>query len=183
MTEKVVMRGSFGRKKIEDAKERKNGFLVLTNQRLLFLEEHGTFGKSYHQVLSVPLMKVAGISMGGMLVPFVSIADDIETHIFHISGIGKNEFELFRQLIMDHARTRREEIEAEKRKERVQVVLDFSSLKEYMEKGGLVLQKTKCPECGAPMALPTSGSQTKCEHCGSTIYAQDIFEKVKSLIG
>jgi hypothetical protein len=45
------------------------------------------------------------------------------------------------------------------------VVLDFSSLKEYMEKGGLVLQKTKC------------------EYCGSTIYAQDIFEKVKSLIG
>jgi hypothetical protein len=84
---------------------------------------------------------------------------------------------------MDHGRKRREEIEAEKRKERVQVLLDFSSLKEYMEKGGLVLQKTKYPECGAPMALPTSGSQTKCEHCGSTVYTQDIFEKVKSLIG
>jgi ribosomal protein S27AE len=183
MTEKVVVRGSYGRKRIEDAKERKNGFLVLTNQRLLFLEEHGVFGKSYHQVLAVPLLKVQGISMGGMLVPFVSIADDMETHMFHIAGVGKNDFEPFRQLIMDHCRKRREEIEAEKRKERVQVVLDFSSLKDYMEKGGLVLQKTKCPECGAPIALPATGNQTKCEHCGSIVYAQDIFEKVKSLIG
>jgi DNA-directed RNA polymerase subunit RPC12/RpoP len=54
--------------------------------------------------------------------------------------------------------------------------------KEYMEKGGLVLQKTKCPECGAPITIPTSGNQTVCQHCGSTIMAQDIFEKIKSLI-
>ena len=116
MTEKVVVRGSYGRKRIEDAKERKNGFLVLTNQRLLFLEEHGVFGKSYHQVLSIPLMKFNGVSMGGMLIPFVSIADDLETHMFHISGIGKNEFAPFRQQITDECRKRKEEIEAEKKK-------------------------------------------------------------------
>jgi len=183
MTEKVVERGSFGRRKVEEAKERKNGFLVLTNQRLLFLEEHGVFGKSYHQVLAIPLMKVGGISIGGMLSPFVSIADDFQTYTFHLSGVGKSEFEPFRQLIVEQCQKRREELEAERKRERVQVVLDFSALKEYMEKGGLVLQKTKCPECGAPMALPTTGNQTKCEHCGSTVYAQDIFEKVKSLIG
>jgi len=183
MTEKVVVRGSYGRKRIENAKERKNGYLVLTNQRLLFLEEHGVFGKSYHQVLTIPLMKVGGISMGGTFSPFVCIADDMETHVFHIHEVGKSEFEPFRQLIADQCRKRKEEIEAEKKKERVQVVLDFSSLKDYMEKGGLILQKTKCPECGAPMALPTTGNQTKCEHCGSIVYAQDIFEKVKSLIG
>jgi ribosomal protein S27AE len=183
MTEKVVVRGSYGRKRVEDAKERKNGFLVLTNQRLLFLEEHGVFGKSYHQVLSIPLMKVNGISMGGLLVPFVTIADDMETHMFHVSGIGKNEFAPFRQLVTDQCRKRKDEIEAEKKKERVHVMLDFSVLKEYMEKGGLILQKTKCPECGGPLPLPTTGNETKCEHCGSTVYAQDIFEKVKSLIG
>jgi len=181
--EKMVARGAFGRKTVQEAKEHKNGFLVLTNQRLLFLEEHGTFGKSYHQVLSVPLMKVGAISMGGSLSPFVSIADEFETHVFHVHGVGKKEFEPFRQIITEQCQKRREEIEAERKKERVQVVLDFSSLKDYMEKGGLVLQKTKCPECGAPMSLPSTGNQTKCEHCGSTVYAQDIFEKVKSLIG
>lgn len=183
MTEKVVVKGSYGRKRIESAKERKNGFLVLTNHRLLFLEEHGVFGKSYHQVLTIPLMKVGGISMGGMLSPFVSIADDVETHIFHVYGMGKNEFEPFRAVITDECKKIREEIEEAKKKERVQIVLDFSSLREYMEKGGLVLQKTKCPECGAPIALPATGNQTKCDHCGSIMYAQDVFEKVKSLIG
>ena len=183
IAQKVAVRGSYGTTRMQNVKERKNGFLVLTNQRLLFLEEHGVFGKSYHQVLAIPLMKVGGISIGGSLSPFVSIADDVETHVFHVYPIGKDEFDPFRSLIVDECRKRKEELEAEKRKERVQVVLDFSSLRDYMEKGGLVLQKTKCPECGAPVALPTTGNQTKCAHCGSMIYAQDIFEKVRSLIG
>lgn len=179
--EKVVIRGQYGRR-AQDVKTRKNGILALTNQRFLFLEEHGVFGKSYHQVLAVPLLKVGGIAMGGTISPFVSIADDMETHIFHLNGIGKNEFDEFRRLVTDCCQKRREEIEAEKRKDRIQIVLDFSTLQEYMEKGGLVLQKTKCPECGAPIPLPTTGNQINCPHCGSTILAQDIFEKIKGLL-
>jgi hypothetical protein len=179
--EKTVIRGQYGRR-VRDVKTRKNGILALTNQRLLFLEAHGIFGKSYHQVLTIPLAKLGGISVGGTLMPFVSIADDVENHIFHIDGIGKNEFPEFRKKIMDCCQKRREELEAEKKKERVQIVVDFSMLKEYMEKGALVLQKTKCPECNAPIPIPTSGNQVVCQHCGSTILAQDIFEKIKSLI-
>jgi ribosomal protein S27AE len=178
ISERVVVK-----RRIQEAKGKLLGFLVLTNQKILFLEEHGVFGKSYHQGLSIPLGKVGAISMGGALIYFVSIADDIGTHVFHLRGVGKKEFEPFRQSIMECCQKRREEIEAERKKERVQVVLDFSALKEHMEKGGLVLQKTKCPECGAPIMLPEVGNQTKCEHCGSMIYAQDIYEKLKSLIG
>jgi len=83
--------------------------------------------------------------------------------------------------VTSSVKARIESIETEKKRERVQIVLDFSALKEYMEKGVLVLQKMKCPECGGPIKLPQSGNQTTCEHCGSTIYAQDIFEKIKSL--
>ncbi len=158
------------------------GILVLTNQKLLFLEAHGLFGKSYHQVLTIPLAKIGGISIGGTLIPFVSIADDIQNYIFHIDGIGKNEFPAFRQTVMNCCQKRREELEAEKRKERVHINIDFSSLQAYMEKGGLVLQKTKCPECNAPIPIPTTGDQMVCEHCGSTILAQDVFEKIRSLI-
>jgi DNA-directed RNA polymerase subunit RPC12/RpoP len=77
---------------------------------------------------------------------------------------------------------RGDELEAEKRKERVQIVVDFPMVKEYMANGGLVLQKTKCPECNAPISIPTTGNQVVCEHCGSTILAQDVFERIKSLI-
>jgi ribosomal protein S27AE len=179
--EKTVIHGQYGRS-VQDVKERKKGILALTNQKLLFLEAHGVFGKSYHQVLMIPLAKLGGISVGGTLIPFVSIADDTENHIFHIDGIGKNEFPAFRKTIMDCRQKRIDELEAEKRKERVQIVIDFSMLKDYMDRGGLVLQKTKCPECNAPLPIPTSGNQVVCEHCGSTIFAQDIFEKIKSLI-
>ena len=120
--------------------------------------------------------------MGGTLIPFVSIADDVQNHIFHIEGIGKNEFPAFRQTIMSCCQKRREELEAEKRKERVNINIDFSTLQAYMEKGGLVLQKTKCPECNAPIPIPATGNQIICQHCGSAILAQDVFEKIRSLI-
>jgi ribosomal protein S27AE len=173
----VVVQGTSRTRKVP-----KKGVLVLTNQRLLFLEEHGIFGKSYHQIIAIPLARIQGISMGGTFRPFVSVADEAQLHVFHIDGVGKDEFDPFRSLIIEQSQKRIEEIEAEKKKERVQIVIDFSMLKEYMEKGGLVLQKTKCPECGAPIPIPTSGNQIVCQHCGSTILAQDIFEKIKSLI-
>jgi len=178
-----VEKGSFGRKTVVEGRIRKNGALILTNQRLLFLIEHGIFEKSYHQVVATPLEKVGGITMGGMWHPFVCIADDVGTHVFHISGVGQEQFEGFRKLVTGLRQKRREEIEAERKKERVQVLLDFSWLKDYMEKGGMVLQNLKCSECGAPIPLPTTGNQIECKHCGSMIYAQDIFEKIKSLIG
>jgi hypothetical protein len=103
-------------------------------------------------------------------------------NIFHLTGIGKNEFENFRKHITDWCNFRKRELENEKKKDKIQLVLDFSTLKEYMEKGGLVLQKTKCPECNAPIPLPTIGNQMRCQHCGSVILAQDIFEKIKGLI-
>jgi ribosomal protein S27AE len=164
---------------------RTRGMLVLTNQRLLFLSQHGLFGKSYHQTWAISLAEIHGISMGGTLRPFVSIAGErAALYVFHVDKVGKNEFDPLRSLITEQARKRVEEIEAEKKKERVQVqiVVDFSMLKEYMEKGGLVLQNTKCPECNAPIPIPTSGNQVVCQHCGSTVLAQDIFEKIKSLI-
>jgi ribosomal protein S27AE len=89
---------------------------------------------------------------------------------------------LWQDRLVSALKLRAESLEAEKKRERIQVILDLAALKEYMVKGGLVLQTMKCPECGAPLKLPQSGSQTRCEHCGNTIFAQDIFEKIKSLI-
>lgn len=68
-------------------------------------------------------------------------------------------------------------------RKKIPVVIDFSFLKTFIEKGGIVLTALKCPHCGAPIKMPKNGTATVCDHCGSTIYAQDIFEKVKTLIG
>lgn len=180
--ERVVEKGAFGTRRMTDVKKNIQGVLVLTSQRLMFLEKHGIFGKSYHQTLAIPLEKLGGVSLGGTLIPFVSISNGVETHIFHIQGVGKREFESFRQLIVEQCRKRKEEIEAEKKKERVHVMIDFSFIKDYMKQGGLVLQTFKCPSCGAPLKFPESGKTTTCPYCNSDIRAEDIFEKIKSLI-
>jgi DNA-directed RNA polymerase subunit RPC12/RpoP len=78
---------------------------------------------------------------------------------------------------------RQDEVEREKRLDKVQVMLDFSFLKKYMEDGGLAMQALKCPECGASVKFPDAGSQTVCSHCGANIHANDIFKKIKDLIG
>jgi DNA-directed RNA polymerase subunit RPC12/RpoP len=180
-SERIVVKSGYGRR-TQEVKNRKNGYLVLTSQKLVFLEEHGIFGKSYHPVMSIQLGKLGGVSMGGTLMPFVSIADENSVNVFHLSGIGKNEFDPFRALIVEWCTRRKNELENERKKERIQINFSFSDLKQYMANGGLVLQKTKCPECNAPIPLPETGNQILCRHCGSTILAQDVFEKIKSLI-
>jgi NADH pyrophosphatase NudC (nudix superfamily) len=177
--ERVVERRSYGRKRIAKAKQRVNGFLVMTNQKLVFLEEHGVFGKSYHQTLTIPLENVQGISQGGAVYKFISITDDQGRYLFHLRA----QFDAFRNVVMEAIKQRKQELEKARRKERVHILLDFSSLRDYMNKGGLALRSVRCPECNAPVELPDSGNQIKCEHCGNLIYAQDIFEKIKALIG
>lgn len=167
---------------VTDVKKNILGILVLTNRRLIFLEEHGLIKKSYHQVLTIPLEKIESISLGGILIPFVSISDGVKTHIFHLVGVGKEKFGSFRQLIIEQRRKRKEEIEAEKKRERIYVMIDFSFIKDYLERGGLILQTFKCPSCGAPLKFPESGKIITCPYCNNEIRAEDVFEKIKSLI-
>jgi len=35
--------------------------------------------------------------------------------------------------------------------------VDFSLIREMLERGGIVLQSIKCPNCGAPLEIPSSG--------------------------
>jgi uncharacterized Zn finger protein (UPF0148 family) len=67
-------------------------------------------------------------------------------------------------------------------KEKVQIILDFSSLKDVMSKGGIVMTSYKCPECNAKLDIPETGKVLICKYCGTPIKPVDIFEKVKSLI-
>jgi len=150
---------------------------------MVWIEKRGIFGKSFHTIFEMPLEQLKGISMGGAIKKYVSVTDAEGENIFHLSGIGSKELDSFKNIIFEQVEARKQYLEAEKRKERVHVLLDFSFIKNYMEKGGLVLQTVRCPNCGAPMKLPESGSEVVCSHCASTIYAQDIFEKIKALIG
>jgi hypothetical protein len=70
----------------------------------------------------------------------------------------------------------------ENEKECVQIIIDFSSLKEVMAKGGIVMTSYKCPECNGKLDVPEAGKVLICSYCGTPIKPVDIFEKIKSLI-
>lgn len=72
--------------------------------------------------------------------------------------------------------------EMDKEKANIQIILDFSSLKDIMAKGGLVMSTYKCPNCNGMVKLPEEGKVLICEYCGTPIKPVDIFEKIKSLI-
>jgi len=66
----------------------------------------------------------------------------------------------------------------------VQVLLDFSASSEVY--GGWWYGCAEFEvflECGASVKFPDAGSQSICDHCGANIYANDVFKKIKDLIG
>lgn len=70
----------------------------------------------------------------------------------------------------------------DKDKGRVQIVLDFSSLKDVMSKGGLVMSTYKCPNCNGMVDIPEAGKVLVCKYCSTPIKPVDIFERIKSLM-
>ena len=160
------------------------GNLFLTNKRLIFEHVSGLFSKRVYVTLDLPLEGISNVSVEGTFKKKVVVHAKkgfVSSFPIHLEFIVKDPSQ-WQSKIMSSFKARIESIEAEKKRERIQIVIDFSALKTFMEKGGLVLQQIKCPECGAPIKLPPSGNQTTCEHCGNTILAHDIFEKIKTLI-
>jgi hypothetical protein len=72
--------------------------------------------------------------------------------------------------------------EMNKDKVNVQIIIDFSSLKDVMSKGGVVMSAYNCPNCNAMVDIPEAGKILICKHCGTPIKPVDIFEKIKSLM-
>lgn len=164
--------------KVVEAKDKETGALVLTNERLIWLKKRGVFSKSYHTTFEIPLQDVTGISETGRISKRICVSDRAGEYRFRI-GVGIEEF---RNTVQNALTDRKRALEEMRKKEKVHVMIDFSSLKDYMKKGGLSLTTVKCPECKAPLKMPKGGTEIVCQYCNNTIHAQDIFEKIKSLI-
>ena len=162
------------------------GNLFLTNKRLFFELTVGVFSKHEHSTLNLPLEGISNASIESAFLKGQKLVVDVKKGFM---GSFPTRLEFFvktpsqwSEKITSSLKARVAIIEAEKKKEKVQIVLDFSGLKEYMKQGGLILQQTKCPSCGASIKLPEKGNQIVCGYCNSTIQAQDIFQKIKDLI-
>ncbi|HEY3420773.1 MAG TPA: hypothetical protein VGK23_09490 [Methanomassiliicoccales archaeon] len=173
------------------------GYLLASNHKVYFIKSSGLFNKVYTVSDMVAYENMGGVSfkeaffekfilinsqLGGdsMSLKFMELT---EADPLTLNRKGSPSLQGIQQLLNQTAQKRLQEIEDEKRKEKIQYVLDFSFLKAEMEKGGLVIQTIKCPSCHANITLPSNGSDMKCQYCGSMVYAKDVFEKMKALIG
>jgi len=68
--------------------------------------------------------------------------------------------------------------EINKEKQSVQVILDFSSLKDVMIKMGITTTKIECPDCKSVVEIPEAGNIVICQYCRTPIRPNEIFKKI-----
>jgi hypothetical protein len=162
----------------------KKGLLVFSNQNLIFMQQDGFFSNNYSQALRVPLENISGMTVGGTLVKHLVIRMGTSGYSEHFTAFRENsgivQMEAVKKSIEQALKEAREE--KHQNISQIQIILDFSSLKDVMAKGGLVMTTYKCPNCNGMVKLPKEGKVLMCEYCGTPIKPVDIFEKIKSLI-
>lgn len=161
---------------------------VLTNKRLIALEirhktlKDGTDLPPWYEVKGeFPLENIRDVEYKGSTVVYTDEGEydfGMGSAIFSCGSRADSKFA--RQGGFGHGYLKKKILEQKGAK--APVTLDFSSLRTVMEKGGLVLTTLACPKCNAPMKIPTDGTETVCEHCGSRVIAQDMFKKLKTLL-
>jgi len=169
------------------------GHLFLTSERLIWLQD-GMFN------FEIPLEDLASFTpasgyQGGeaSIIVVKSAKRNIEGWLrlwLWYGSVGNVEvardnraFNRVRGMVFRQQQIKRERIHKEKQREHVQVVLDFSSIRDTLAKGGVVATTFKCPQCSGPLDIPETGKQTTCRYCGAMIRPVDLFDKIKSLVG
>jgi LSD1 subclass zinc finger protein len=62
---------------------------------------------------------------------------------------------------------------------KVGTMLDFAWLSKIIKQESLSIRPIKCPSCGAPLDMPSSGRYVKCSHCGVVVQVTDIIDLIK----
>ncbi len=160
------------------------GYALLTSERLVFITDRGSERNVQNAVELQDISGVSGPDNVGKVVLSVTREDkSVEMAFLPRTKTEHREPREFADAIRMAIHNRLAFLEQEKRRARVQYLLDFSFLKAKMEQGGLSVMAIKCPSCGSPLELPESGNRTTCRFCGSQVQAQDIFERLRGLIG
>jgi DNA-directed RNA polymerase subunit RPC12/RpoP len=175
----------------QNSLETEEGILFLTNKRLIWVE-HGIlkFDIPHEQLATIQwgFMKIQttfGDRKEGVILKSLDgkVDEILQLSSFTNVPVDQNIFEFrLKTSILSALEQRREALEQEKRRSSVQIVLDFSSIKDALAKGGIVASNFKCNNCGAMLPIPDSGKVVVCEHCGSPTKAVDLFEKLKILL-
>lgn len=101
--------------------------------------------------------------------------NDLDSNSLQIKGkTASEELRRFMESLIDTrlAKLKEESAYAEKKR-----LVDFSTLREKMEKEGIDMKTFRCPSCGGDIAIPPSGMSVKCQYCGSMIFVKELLEE------
>jgi hypothetical protein len=97
--------------------QKKEGLLVLTNQRLLFLEGQGLDGKRICEAVKVSLIDVDKVWFQKAPIKSIEEVKGLETHVFSLKKVGKKkEFKEFKKLLEEYCQKRKQQLENETKK-------------------------------------------------------------------
>ncbi len=101
-------------KRPKTVKHKKNGILVLTNQKLVWIEEMRIRRKSYHPLVTIPLENIKGVQISEPTSKSVSIADAIDEYAFDLvdpAVVSQDDLNFLKRIILDQVNTRKQELE------------------------------------------------------------------------
>jgi hypothetical protein len=98
-------------------RERKEGLLVLTNQRLLFLEGQEPDGKQLGEAVKISLIDLDKLWFEKAPLKPIDQPAGLDTYVFSLKKVGKKkEFNQFKKLVDEYCKKRKETLEKETRK-------------------------------------------------------------------
>ncbi len=148
--------------RFDTVKDSNSGFLVLTSQRLIWLERHGLMSKQVRPAVYIDLLELGAIVKGGTMAHWVSIADNVGEHLFHFGRMSDEEFvEKFRGPLVQAAFRLRQKLETQrieqvKAEERAKIEVQMVTCR-YCE-AKVASDKERCWRCGASDFKPLTQS-------------------------
>jgi hypothetical protein len=113
-TPEVTLNQDKRNKKKVTIKEKKEGLLVLTNQRLVFLESVGLDGKKIGESVKVSLIDLGDMWFEKAPIEKVDDVEGFETYFFRLKKVGKKkQFKAFKKLVEEFCAKRKEQYEKE----------------------------------------------------------------------
>jgi DNA-directed RNA polymerase subunit RPC12/RpoP len=183
---------------------KRSGILVATDQRLLFFSKT-TSADAYRSSFGIPtatsetICKWSDIELEEIRSYQVSVGSrgtasltvffwsrgmvenveywylhDLDTNTLQVKGkTASKELRRTMESMIDTRLTKLKEESTYAEKKRL---VDFSTLREKMEKEGVAMKTFRCPSCGGDISIPPSGMSVKCQYCGSTVFVRELME-------
>jgi DNA-directed RNA polymerase subunit RPC12/RpoP len=155
------------------------GYLIITNQRILFACKMGRLAKDYAVTYGINLEDVMSVSHGRF--GFNDKLVILERQGSHRDYI-KPKIQALIPTINSAIRLRQEQVQREKQRERIHILLDFGSLKNVMDSGGIIMTTYNCPKCNGVLEIPQAGKVLFCSYCGTPVKPVDIFDRIKEFL-